>query len=173
MHLKLRKFYEIISFHDKKVWILQNHFNLWQDFSQMISASYDNFCQLGWKAFPLLPHSVQLGNFSSAWNLANLQVRPQRGCKMYVGPPPPPPAASIILLLPWKLGSWNLLGVLLVSKGCLEDIRRVSRRCLEGVGRVSGRCLEGVWKLSKGYLEVAWRVSERSLEGVWKVYQVR
>ena len=54
------------------------------------------------------------------------------------------------------------MGVLWVSKGCLE-----------GIWRVSWGCLEGVWKVSKGCLEVAWRVSGRSLEGVWKVYQVK
>ena len=44
----------------------------------------------------VLVHSVQLGNFSLAWNLAHLQVGPQRGYKMYVGPPSHPPTASII-----------------------------------------------------------------------------
>ena len=40
------------------------------------------------RAFPqdlwlnLLPHSVQLGNFSSAWNLAILQVGPRSGMIM-------------------------------------------------------------------------------------------
>ena len=34
----------------------------------------------------LLPHSVQLGNFSYAGNLASLQVGPQSGYKMYQEP---------------------------------------------------------------------------------------
>ena len=34
----------------------------------------------------MLPHSVQLGNFSSAGNLASLQVGPRSGYKMYQEP---------------------------------------------------------------------------------------
>ena len=39
-----------------------------------------------------------------------------------------------------------------MSKGYLEDIRRVSRGCLAGVWKVSGRRLKGVSRESMGCL---------------------
>ena len=105
-------------------------------------------------AVKILPHSVQLGNFSYAGNLAILQVGPRSGYKMYVGPPhilrnpphilrnpphilrnPPhilrnPPTASII-------SCTSMEATKLKFGGCLVDVWIVSGGYLKGVCRVS------------------------------------
>ena len=69
----------------------------------------------------------------------------------------------------------------MVSKRCLENIRKVYGKYKEGVWkaqvilnlapplRVSGVCLNGVWKVSGRCLEGVWRVSERYPEGILNV----
>ena len=98
--------------------------------------------------FHILPHSVQLGNFSPAWNLAILQVGPQSGMILHWGPATRPPPA-------------------LVENQTFMQYRRLEfGGCLKGVWRMSKRCLEGVWLVSARYREGVGRVQRRCL---WRV----
>ena len=100
----------------------------------------------------LLLHSVQLGNFSFAWNLAILQVGPRSGMILHWGPASHPPAPA------------------LVENPTFMQYRRLEfGGCLKGVWRMSKRCLEGVWLVSARYREHVWRVQRRCLRS-FKIY---
>ena len=96
---------------------------------------------------------VQLGNFSSAWNLAILQVGPQSGMIMYLDMISPWSSDDKPLLL-WPegllkfckqqpFGVWKLLGaVARMTERCLKVVCKISARCLYYVGKVSLSCLK-------------------------------
>ena len=106
----------------------------------------------------LLPYSVQLGIFSSAWNLASWTTRWHDYVPATTHPPTHHPWYNLIF--------W--IYFLIVLGRCLECILgkwMVSK----GVWKVCGKCVEGAWEMSRRYLEGAWKVSGRYLEGVWNL----
>ena len=100
----------------------------------------------------LLPHSVQLGNFSYDWNLAILQVGPQSCIIFDWYPPARPPTHPTPLGRNWitTIGGVSR-NILKWAEMCLEGVLKVYVWCPEGgVSKVSERhrkgCLEGVQK---------------------------
>ena len=90
----------------------------------------------------ILPHSVQLGNFSPAWNLAILQVGPRSGMILQWGPATHHPTPALVenpTFMQYRRLEFG--GCLKNVRGCLEGVWLVSARYKEGVWRVQRRCL--------------------------------